>query len=123
MGRFSGAMIAGNDHAPVARKAGKNGKRGRTIEAIVRIGIGHILVRLRIGRYFEIAVDPEDLANRNLHVRQGGCRVSCESHCSSETSARRTWQDRWQAGLASRLGEATLGRRPRAAPRRKSAVT
>src|SRR5579872_5065332 len=88
--RFAGAVIAGHDNAPVARETGEDGKRGWTVETVVRIEFRDMLVRLGIGRNFEIAVDPEHLSDRHLHVRQTGfiSRISCESHCSSVTSAR-----------------------------------
>ncbi len=86
MGRFAGAVIAGDDDAAVPGEAGKDGERGRLVEPIVRIDFGHVLVRLGIGRHFQIAVDAEQLSDRNLHIRQAGFTVSCEAHCSSVPS-------------------------------------
>ena len=72
MGRFAGAVIALDHHPAVVREAGEDGERRLAVEQIVRIEIRHMLVGSRIGRHFEIAVDAEDLAHGNLHVRQAG---------------------------------------------------
>ena len=87
MGRLAGAVIAGDDDAAVAGEAGKDGERGRLVEAVVGVDFRHVLVRLGIGRHFQIAVDAEQLPDRHLHVRQAGFRMCCESHCSSVASA------------------------------------
>src|SRR5215472_6816360 len=64
-----------------------------------------MFVGLGIGRHFQIAVDPEHLPDRDLHVRQAGfrSRISCESHWSSVTSARERKTDpRRESGVGSR---------------------
>ena len=86
MRRFAGAVIAGDDDAAIPGEAGKNGERGRLVETIIGIDFGHVLSRLGIGRHFQIAVDAEQLSDRNLHIRQAGFTVSCEAHCSSVPS-------------------------------------
>ena len=89
MGRLAGAVIAGDQHAAIARKAGEDGKRRLAVEKIVGVEIRHMLVRLGIGRDFEIAVDAENLADRDFHVGQGGPFDGCFSHDSSVASSRR----------------------------------
>ena len=79
MRRLAGAVIAGDDDAAVLGKAGKDGERGRLVEPVIGIDIGHVLVRFRIGRNFEVAVDAEQLPDRHLHVRQAGLRFCRET--------------------------------------------
>ena len=88
VGRLPGAVIASDDNPAVPGKAGENRERGCLVEPVVRIGIGYVLVGLRVGRNLHVTVDPEQLADRNLHVRQAGLRgfclcLCCDSHCSS----------------------------------------
>ena len=71
MGRFAGAMITGDHHAAVIRKAGENRERRLAIEQIVLVEIGHMLARLGIGGHFETGIEAEELAHRHFHVRQG----------------------------------------------------
>ncbi len=71
MRRLAGAVIAGDDDAAVLRKAGENGERGRAVEAIIRIDIGHVFVSLGIGRNFQVAVDAENLAGSTPSCRAG----------------------------------------------------
>ena len=75
MGRLAGAVIAGDHDAAVLGKAGENGERGRPVETVIRVDIGHVLVGLGIGRHFHVAVDAEKLADRHFHVRQAGDRL------------------------------------------------
>ena len=77
---LAGAVIAGDDDAAVAGKAGEDGKRGGLVEPVVGIEFGNVLVRLGIGRHLQVAVDAEQLPDRDLHVRQAGFCVCCESH-------------------------------------------
>ena len=70
MGRFAGAVIAGDHHAAIAGKAGENGERGGTVKAIIRIDIRHVRIGLGKSRNFKVTVDTEDLANRHFHVGQ-----------------------------------------------------
>ena len=72
MGRLAGAVIAGDQDAAVAGEAGEDRQRRLAVEQIVGVDIRHMLVGLGIGRHFEIGVDPEDLADGDLHVGQGG---------------------------------------------------
>ena len=83
MGRFAGAVIAGDDHAPVAGKARQDGERGRPVEPVIGIDVRHMLVRLRIGRHLHVAVEAEDLPDGDLHVRQRRGGFGNGSHCSS----------------------------------------
>ncbi len=53
MGRFAGAMIAGDHDAAVVGKAGEDRERGLAVEEIVLVEIGHMLAGLGIGRHFE----------------------------------------------------------------------
>ena len=68
--RLTGAVIALDHHAAVVFEAGENRQRHIAIEQIVGIEIRHVLVGLGVGRHFEIAIDAEDLADGELHVRQ-----------------------------------------------------
>ena len=83
MGRLAGAVIAGDHDAAVVGKAGQDRERRFAVEQIVRIEIRHMFVRLRIGRNLQIAIDAEDLADRDLHVRQRGLFETCFRHYSS----------------------------------------
>ena len=97
MGRLAGAVIAGDDHAAVRGEAGQDGERGRTVEPVIRIDVGHMLVGLGIGRHFHVAVEAEQLPDGNLDVRQRGGGFSNGSHCSSVrawpvSDTQRDWQ-------------------------------
>ena len=70
MGGLAGAVIAGDDDAAVVGEAGENGERGRPVEAVIGVDVGHVLVGLGVGRHFHVAVDAELLADRHLHVGQ-----------------------------------------------------
>ena len=70
MGRFAGAVIAGDQHAAVAGEAGEDGERRFAVEEVVVVEVGHVLLGLGIGRHFEVAVDAEHLADRDFHVGQ-----------------------------------------------------
>ena len=59
MGGLAGAVIAGDHHAAVLGEAGEDGERGRPVEPVIRVEVGHVLVGLGIGRHFHIAVDAE----------------------------------------------------------------
>ena len=84
MGRLAGAVVAGDEHPAVAGEAGEDRQRRLAVEQIVRIEIGNVLVALRIGRHFEVAVDTEDLPDRDLHVGQAGDSFAIQfSHGSS----------------------------------------
>jgi hypothetical protein len=72
MGGLAGAVIAGDDHAAVAREAGQDRERGCAIEQIIRVEIGYVDVRLRIGRHLHVAVDTKNLAHRHFHIGQAG---------------------------------------------------
>jgi hypothetical protein len=65
MGRFAGAVIAGDHDAPVAGEAGKDRERGVAVEDVVRIEVRHVLVPRREGRRFKIDVDAEHLADES----------------------------------------------------------
>ena len=70
VGGLAGAVIAGDHHAAVLGKAGEDRKRGGAVEAIVAVDFRHVRIDFGIGGNFQIAIDPEDLPNRNLHVGQ-----------------------------------------------------
>ena len=74
MGRFAGAVIAADHDAAVEGKAGEDRQRRIVVEAIGVVEIGHVLARLAERRHFEIAVDPEGLAHRDLDVGHAGRR-------------------------------------------------
>ena len=80
VGRLAGAVIAGDHDAAVLGEAGEYGERGRPVEAVIRIDVGHVLVGLRIGRHLHVAVDAENLPDRHLHVGQGRNFLNCGSH-------------------------------------------
>jgi hypothetical protein len=61
MRRLAGAVIARDDDAAVARKAGQDRQRGAPVEAVVLIDVRHMVVRLGIGRHFHVAVDSKHL--------------------------------------------------------------
>ena len=61
MGRFAGAVIAGDHDAAVVGEAGEDGEGGFAIEQIVRVGVRNVLVGRRIGRDLEVGVDAEQL--------------------------------------------------------------
>ncbi|MGY4423604.1 hypothetical protein ACVWY2_006053 [Bradyrhizobium sp. JR6.1] len=86
--RFAGAVIAGDHHAAVLGKAGEDRERGGAVEAIVAVDFRHMRIDFGIGRNFQIAIDPEDLPNRHLHVGQpdGFLRFGLDGrrHSSSE---------------------------------------
>ena len=86
VGRLAGAVIAGDDDAAIERKAREDRERGAAIEAVILVDIGHVVVRLRIGRHLHVAVDAEHLPDRHLHVGQTGNFLHCGSHCSSVAS-------------------------------------
>src|SRR5207249_2535154 len=47
VGRLAGAVVTRDDDAAVARKARQDRERGRPVEAVILIDIGHMIVRLR----------------------------------------------------------------------------
>jgi hypothetical protein len=65
-------VIAGHHDAAVLGEAGENGEGGGAVEAIIRIGLRHMGIRGRIRGHFEIAVDAENLTDRDLHIGQVG---------------------------------------------------
>jgi hypothetical protein len=89
MGRLAGAVIARDDDAAVVRETGENGERGGTVEPIVRVDVGHVVVGLRVGRNFHVAVDVEELPDRHLHVGHAGDGGFCTCHCYSVAPERR----------------------------------
>src|SRR5262249_56053409 len=84
VGRLAGPVVAGDDHPAVLSESGEDRQRGGAIEAVVAVDIRHVLVGLRVGRHFHIAIDSKHLPDRHLHVRQAG--VNFGSHCSSVAS-------------------------------------
>src|SRR5713101_1618628 len=63
-------MIAGDHDAPILGEACKDGERCRLIESVVRVNIRSMLVRLRISGNLHVGFDPEQLADRHLHIRE-----------------------------------------------------
>jgi hypothetical protein len=72
MGRFAGAVIAGNHDAPIPGEACKDGERRRLIETVIRVDIWSMLVRLRVSGNLHVGIDAEQLADRHLHIREAG---------------------------------------------------
>src|ERR1039458_6164656 len=79
MGGLAGAVIAGDDDAAVPGEAGENRERGRRVEPVIGVDVGHVLIGLGIGRHFHVAIDAELLPDRHLHVGQPGDFFSCSS--------------------------------------------
>ena len=98
VGRFAGAVVAGNDHPAVVGEAGQDGERGGTVEAVIRIDVRHVVVGLRIGRHFHVAFDAEDLPDRHLHVGQAGHFLGRSCHWYSVAP------ERHGAAISSRDG-------------------
>ena len=89
MGRLAGAVIAGDDDAAVLGEAGENRERGRPVETVIGVDVGHVLVGLGIGRHFHVAVDAELLADRHFHVGQFVIRFAGDFFsCSSQLNLR-----------------------------------
>jgi hypothetical protein len=87
MRRLAGAVIARDHHATVLGETGKDRERGGAVEAIIGIDLGNMRIDFGIGRHFEIAVDPEHLSDRHLHVGHTGdfmCIGRGGRHQSSE---------------------------------------
>jgi hypothetical protein len=59
------------------REPGENGECRRLVEPIVGIDVRDVLIGLRVSRYFHVAVEAEDLADRHFHVRKAGDLFSC----------------------------------------------
>ena len=72
MSRLAGAVITGDHDAAVLGEAGEDGKRGGAVEAIVGVDFRHMRVDFGVGWHLEIAVDPENLPDRHLHIGQTG---------------------------------------------------
>ncbi len=92
VGRLAGAVIAGDDHPAVVGEAGQDRERGLAVEAIIRVGVRHVVVSLGIGRNFHVAFDAEKLPDRHLHVghgRRSGLFLGGGCHCYSVAPERR----------------------------------
>jgi hypothetical protein len=63
MGRFPGAVIAGDDDAPVARETRQDGERRRLVEPVIGVDVGNMLVRLGIGRIETFISGRPDIAS------------------------------------------------------------
>src|SRR6185312_777938 len=61
MSGLAGTMVTGDDDATVLRKPCKDGKRRRSVEAIVAIDIRHMLISLRVSWHFKVTVDSKNL--------------------------------------------------------------
>ncbi len=68
MGRFAGAVVALDHHAPVEREPGEDRECRIAIETIGVVEIRDVLARLAERRDLQIAVDPEGLADRDRDV-------------------------------------------------------
>ena len=79
MGGLAGAVIAGDDDAAVLGEAGENRERGRPVEPVIGVDVGHVLIRLGISRHFHVAVDAENLTDRHFHVGQTSDFLRCSS--------------------------------------------
>ena len=91
MRRLAGAVIALDHHAPVVLEAGEDGERHLPVEHVVVVHVGHVIVRLGVGRHLEIGVDAEHLTYGHLHVRQSG-------HPGLGLGAHVAWCSGWLAG-------------------------
>src|SRR5262249_22294135 len=81
--RFAGAVVTGDDDPTIVREAGEYGERRPRVEPVGGVEGRDVLIGLRIGRNFHIAVETEELADRHLHVGEAGDLLGCGSHCSS----------------------------------------
>ena len=72
VGRLAGAVIALDHDAAVVLEAGQDRQRHVAVEDVVVVHIRHVVVRLGVGGHFQVGIDPEQLANGHLHVRQAG---------------------------------------------------
>ena len=72
MGRFPGAVVAGDHDAAVVREAGEDRQRRVLVEHVVRVEVGHVLLALRIGGNFHVDVEAEYLSHRHFHVGERG---------------------------------------------------
>jgi len=70
MGRLAGAVIAGDHHAAVLGEPGEDRERSGAVEAIVAVDFRHVRIDFGIGGNFQVAIDPEHLPDRHLHVGQ-----------------------------------------------------
>src|SRR4029077_5346136 len=86
---LAGTMVTGDNDATVFREARKNGKRRRSVEAIIGIDIRYVLIGLRVSRHFKVTVDSKNLPDRHFHVGHTGDFLYCSGHCSSVASERR----------------------------------
>ena len=57
VGRFAGAVKAGDHDAAIPGKTGENRERGGAVEAVIGIVIRDVRVSLRIGRHFEVRIN------------------------------------------------------------------
>ena len=114
VGRLAGAVVAGHDDAAVVGEAGQDRQGGRAVEAIVRIDVRHVFVRLRVGGNLHVALDAEKLPDRHLHVGHGRGGFSCGCHCYSVAPERRgaaiSCRDSFRNG--AKLAEAIALRKP-----------
>ena len=74
MGGLARAVQALDDHAPVVRKAGKDGQRGLRVEAVGRVHGRHMLAAFGKGGHLHVGVQAEGLAHakraRGMHQGQ-----------------------------------------------------
>jgi hypothetical protein len=61
-------------------KPARIAERSRTVEAVIAVYVGYVLISLGIGGHFQITVDSENLPNRHFHVGQAGSLLHCDVH-------------------------------------------
>src|SRR5688500_17394121 len=71
VGRFAGAMVAGDNHPTVVGKARQDGQGRLAIEDIIFIEIGVLVGGMREGGHLEAALKPEKLVHRYLDIGEG----------------------------------------------------
>ena len=88
MGRFAGAVIAGDHDAAVIGEARQDREGGLLVEQVIRIEVRNIAVTLAVGRHFEIAVDAEGLAHGKTFVSGSAMGLSIVSCIHASSSIR-----------------------------------
>ena len=84
MGGFTGPVISGNDDPSIEGKTRKDGQRCLFIEQIVRIDVGYMRIRHRIGGNHHIGIESENVLRRNRCIGKiGYVAVDLVHHASS----------------------------------------
>ncbi len=72
VGRFAGAVVALDHHAPVVFEAGQDRERDLLREHVVRVEVRHVVVGLGVGRHHEVGIDAEYVSHGHGLVRRAG---------------------------------------------------